>query len=107
MDDLPTFFLVGDSTMCDQVARALQQLGADDHALLGTGIVLSNHAESGESARSELTERRWPKVMSLIRQGDYLCVQLGHNDQHDPVPGFSDPAGYGKNRGAARAASPP
>ena len=85
--DLPTFFLVGDSTMCDQSHEPYNSWGQMITRFFGPDLVLSNHAESGESARSEVGERRWPKVMSLIRKGDFLCVQLGHNDQHDPVPG--------------------
>ena len=86
-DDLPTFFLVGDSTMCDQSREPYNSWGQMITRFFGPGIVLSNHAESGETARSQLGERRWPKIMSLIRKGDYLCVQLGHNDQKDSAPG--------------------
>ena len=81
--DLPTFFLVGDSTMCDQSREPFNSWGQMITRWFGPGIVVSNHAESGESTRSYLGERRWPKVMSLIRPGDYLCVQLGHNDEHE------------------------
>ena len=73
--------------MCDQSREPYNSWGQMITRFFGPGIVLSNHAESGESARSIFGELRWPKVMSLIRRGDYLCVQLGHNDQKDPAPG--------------------
>jgi len=86
-DKLPTFFLVGDSTMCDQSHEPYNSWGQMITRFFGPDIVVSNHAESGESARSFFGENRWPKLMSLIRPGDFLIVQFGHNDQHDPVPG--------------------
>jgi lysophospholipase L1-like esterase len=49
-------------------------------------IVVANHAESGESIRSSLGAGRVDKVMSLIKPGDYLFVQFGHNDMKDRSP---------------------
>jgi lysophospholipase L1-like esterase len=45
------------------------------------GIVVANHAESGETIRSFLDEQRLAKILSLIQPGDYLIIQFGHNDQ--------------------------
>jgi lysophospholipase L1-like esterase len=45
------------------------------------GVVVANHAESGETIRSFVGERRLAKVLSLIHSGDYLVIQFGHNDQ--------------------------
>jgi lysophospholipase L1-like esterase len=86
-NDLPVLFLIGDSTMTDQPREPHNSWGQMITQFFGPGIVVSSHAESGESARSMFGERRWPKVMSVIKPGDYLIVQFGHNDQHDPAPG--------------------
>jgi lysophospholipase L1-like esterase len=45
------------------------------------GVVIANHAESGETTRSFVGEQRLAKIMSLIQPGDYLFIQFGHNDQ--------------------------
>jgi lysophospholipase L1-like esterase len=47
------------------------------------GISIANHAESGESLPSFLSEKRFEKIMSAIKPGDYLFIQFGHNDQKD------------------------
>jgi lysophospholipase L1-like esterase len=44
------------------------------------GIVVANHAESGETIKSFGGELRFAKVMSVIQPGDYLFMQFGHND---------------------------
>jgi lysophospholipase L1-like esterase len=86
---LPTLFLVGDSTMTDQPREPHNSWGQMITRFFGPGIVVASHAESGESARDFIGEHRWPKVMSLLRPGDFVMIQFGHNDQHDrgPNPG--------------------
>ena len=53
----------------------------------GPGVAVANHAESGESLRSSLGARRLNKVLSLIKPGDYLFIQYGHNDQKEKGEG--------------------
>ncbi|HVW22463.1 MAG TPA: rhamnogalacturonan acetylesterase [Opitutaceae bacterium] len=86
---LPTLFLVGDSTMTDQAREPHNSWGQMITRFFGPGIVVASHAESGESARDFIGEHRWPKVMSMIKPGDFVMIQFGHNDQHDrgPNPG--------------------
>lgn len=50
-------------------------------------IGVANHGESGESLRGFPGERRWAKVMSVIRRGDYVLIQMGHNDQKEKGEG--------------------
>ncbi len=49
-------------------------------------VVIANHAESGESLGSFLGEKRWEKVMSLLKPGDTVIMQMGHNDEKDKGP---------------------
>jgi lysophospholipase L1-like esterase len=86
---LPTLFLIGDSTMTDQPREPHNSWGQMITRFFGPDIVVASHAESGESARDFIGEHRWAKVMSLIKPGDYVMIQFGHNDQHDrgPNPG--------------------
>ena len=44
------------------------------------GVAIANHAQSGESLRSSLGARRFDKVLSVMRKGDYLLTQYGRND---------------------------
>ena len=43
-------------------------------------IAVANHGESGETIAGSLGAHRFDKVFSLIKPGDYLFVQFGHND---------------------------
>jgi lysophospholipase L1-like esterase len=49
-------------------------------------IAVANHSESGETIASSLGAKRFDKVFSLMKPGDYLFVQFGHNDQKDKNP---------------------
>jgi len=40
-----------------------------------------NYALGGRSTRSFIEEGHYEKIMGLIRPGDYLLVQFGHNDE--------------------------
>jgi lysophospholipase L1-like esterase len=51
-------------------------------------IAVANHGESGESLRGFLGEKRWDKVLSIIKPGDYIFIQMGHNDQKEKGEGI-------------------
>src|SRR5262245_33172409 len=52
-----------------------------------TGVAVANHAESGESLKSSLGAKRLDKVLSLMKPGDYLLIQYGHNDEKEKGEG--------------------
>lgn len=85
-DNVPTIYILGDSTVCDQPLEPWNSWGQMLPRFLKPNIVVANHAESGESIRSSLGAGRVDKVMSLIKAGDYLLVQFGHNDMKDRSP---------------------
>jgi lysophospholipase L1-like esterase len=77
----PTLYLAGDSTMVDQDVEPWASWGQQLPRFFLPGVVVANHAESGESAISFLSEQRFAEIMSLIQPGDYFFVQFAHNDQ--------------------------
>jgi len=85
--DLPTVYIAGDSTSTDQPSEPFNSWGQMLTRFLKPDIAVANHGESGESLRSFFGENRFDKVMSLIRPGDFLLIQMGHNDQKDTAPG--------------------
>jgi lysophospholipase L1-like esterase len=87
-DDLPTVYLLGDSTICDQPSEPWASWGQMLPRFLKPGIAVANHAESGESARNSLRARRLDKVLDLIKPGDYLFMQFGHNDMKERGEGI-------------------
>ena len=83
----PTLFLLGDSTVCDQPREPYNSWGQMLTRFFKPGLSVANHAESGESLRSSLGARRLDKVLSLIKPGDYLFIQFGHNDEKEKGEG--------------------
>jgi lysophospholipase L1-like esterase len=77
----PTIYLAGDSTVVDQDVEPWAAWGQMLPRFFRSGVVVANHAESGETIKSFVGEQRLAKVMSLIQPGDYLFMQFAHNDQ--------------------------
>lgn len=77
---VPTAFLVGDSTVCDQPREPWNSWGQMLPRFFGPGVAVANHAQSGESIGSSLSARRFEKVFSQMKSNDWLFVQFGHND---------------------------
>ena len=44
-------------------------------------VAVANYAESGETATSFIAAGRLKKIVSLMKEGDYLLMEFGHNDQ--------------------------
>jgi lysophospholipase L1-like esterase len=83
---VPTIFILGDSTVCDQPREPWNSWGQMLPRFFRPGIAIANHAESGESLRSSLSAHRLDKVLSLMKSGDYLFIQYGHNDMKERGP---------------------
>ena len=94
---LPTFHIVGDSTVRSGGAGAgLWGWGERIKPFFDTNkINVVNHAIGGRSARTFFTEGRWQKVADTIKPGDFVIVQFGHNDQGR----IGDPAMKGRPDG--------
>ena len=97
MDDALTVFLLGDSTVTDQVTEPYGTWGQHLTRWLQLPVVVANHAESCQTAKGFRFQRRWDKVMELIKPGDYVFIQFGHNDLnargHDAMWPLDDQAG--------------
>jgi lysophospholipase L1-like esterase len=81
--EVPTVYILGDSTVCDQPAEPYNSWGQMLPRFLKPGVAVSNQAESGESLRSSQGAHRFDKVLSTLKSGDYLFIQYGHNDQKE------------------------
>jgi lysophospholipase L1-like esterase len=85
--DVPTLFLMGDSTVCDQPGEPYASWGQMLTAFFDDRIAIANHAESGESFRSSFSAKRLDKVLSLIKTGDLVMIQFAHNDEKEKGDG--------------------
>lgn len=93
LDHLPTIYLAGDSTVVDQDKEPWAAWGQMLPRFFDSHVVVSNQAESGETIRSFVVEKRFDKIFSTIQSGDYLFMQFAHNDQK-PGKGFVSIADY-------------
>jgi lysophospholipase L1-like esterase len=88
VEKIPTVYLLGDSTVCDQPREPYNSWGQMLTRFFKPGIAVANHAESGESLRSSLSAGRLDKVLSMMKPGDYLFIQYGHNDEKEKGEGI-------------------
>lgn len=88
-----TVYIAGDSTVVDQENEPWAAWGQMLPAFFNAHVAIANHAESGETIRSFETEKRFAKIASLIKPGDYLFMQFAHNDQK-PGRGYVSPEMY-------------
>jgi len=84
---MPTLYIAGDSTSTDQPREPFNSWGQMITRFFGPDIAVANNGESGESLRGFLGEKRFDKVMSIIKPGDFLFIQMGHNDQKEKGDG--------------------
>ena len=83
-----TVYLIGDSTVTDQMMEPWGAWGQQLPRWFKPPVLIANYAESGETTASFIGEKRWAKVLSELHAGDYVLMQFGINDQRMPVEQF-------------------
>ena len=89
-----TIFIIGDSTAANKDTTGGRQERGWGMALqncFDENIVVDNHAVNGRSSLSFINEGRWDKVLELIKPGDYVIIQFGHNDEKPKADRHTDP----------------
>jgi lysophospholipase L1-like esterase len=84
--NVPTVFILGDSTVCDQPVEPWASWGQMLPVFFKPKIAVSNQAESGETLADSIGRGRFAKVFSMMKPGDYLFMQFGHNDMKNKSP---------------------
>ncbi len=75
-------YLAGDSTVCDQGIAPYTGWGQAIPQHLRGSVTVANYADSGESSGSFLADARlWGAMVPLVRRGDIVLIQFGHNDK--------------------------
>ena len=83
--NLPSLFLIGDSTV-----RNGRGDGAGGQWGWGEPIVdyfdaakinVVNRAVGGLSSRTFMSQGHWDRVLAMMKQGDFVMMQFGHNDE--------------------------
>jgi len=88
--DVPTIYLIGDSTSCDQMADPYSSWGGMITNFFKPEVAFCNLGESGETLAGTLGEHRFDKVWSQMKPGESLFLQFGHNDMKSTAPNALD-----------------
>jgi len=83
----PTVFLCGNSTVVDQDDEPWASWGQMVTRWFNDSVCFCNMAESGETASTFIAVGRLKKALSMMKAGDYILMEFGHNDQKQKTPG--------------------
>lgn len=95
--DVPTLYILGDSTSTDQMAEPYASWGQMFTGLFEPTVAVANHGESGESISASISRGRFDKILSQIKPGDVFLVQFGHNDMKEVARNPQAPQQYHDN----------
>ena len=90
-----TIFIIGDSTAANKdtsggkVERGWGMMF--QNCFDENYIKIDNHALNGRSSLSFINEGHWAKVLELIKPGDFVIIQFGHNDEKNDITRHTDP----------------
>ncbi|MCH5240664.1 MAG: rhamnogalacturonan acetylesterase [Muribaculaceae bacterium] len=87
VDDIPTIFITGDSTVTDYDVEPYASWGQMIPRFFNDKVSFANYAESGARLDSFKERGRFEKVLSEIKPGDWVLIEFGHNDQKLKGPG--------------------
>lgn len=82
-----SIFLCGNSTVVDQPYEPWASWGQMIPRWFGPEVAISNNAESGLTAGSFLGSYRLDKILTMMKKGDYVICEFGHNDQKEKMAG--------------------
>lgn len=84
-----TVWMIGDSTMANKHAKAFPETGwgMPFSTFFNKKVVVDNRAMNGRSTLSFITEKRWQEVFDNLKEGDYVLIEFGHNDEKINKPG--------------------
>lgn len=78
-----TIYSIGDSTMANKVnpeTNPEHGWGQVLPTFFNPDVVIDNRAVNGRSTKSFINEKRWESVYKVLKPGDYVFIQFGHND---------------------------
>ncbi|WP_017797195.1 rhamnogalacturonan acetylesterase [Oceanobacillus kimchii] len=86
-------FLAGDSTMATYDVKRAPQMGWGQvlDQYFNEQVKVWNEAMPGRSTKTFIQEGRQKRIYQLIRPGDYLFVQFGHNDSKVDSNRYTEP----------------
>ena len=98
--DKTTVYLIGDSTMADKRPEAFPETGwgTPFKTFFDSSVSVDNRAKNGRSTRSFISENLWQPIVDRLKEGDYVFIQFGHNDEvKSKINSYTTPADFKGN----------
>ena len=99
----PTVWIIGDSTVssfADKYYYPRYGWGTQIDKYLDGTYEVKNIALSGRSSKSYVNDKEYNELTSGMKQGDYLLIGFGHNDEKAEADRYTDPNGDYKTAGS-------
>ncbi|HIQ73975.1 MAG TPA: rhamnogalacturonan acetylesterase [Candidatus Cottocaccamicrobium excrementipullorum] len=90
---MAAIFYAGDSTVKFNKIDSYPQTGISQAMLLflKEGVTMRSFAQNGRSTKSFMDEGRLEAIKREIKEGDFLFIQFGHNDEKPDPARHTDP----------------
>ncbi|MBN8824547.1 MAG: rhamnogalacturonan acetylesterase [Spirosoma sp.] len=94
-----TVYLIGDSTMSIKQVKAYPETGwgMPFAYFFDETVTVDNRAQNGRSTRTFIEENRWQPVVDQLKEGDYVFIQFGHNDEVPTKKSYTTEADFRTN----------
>lgn len=96
-----TVYLAGDSTAANKAEDKRPETGWGEllqQHFDPAKVKIDNRALNGRSTKSFVDEGHWQKILDVLKKGDYVFVEFGHNDEKKDKPaGYASPDDYKAN----------
>ena len=78
-----TLYIIGDSTAANKQPKAFPETGwgMELQPYFDTNVKVDNRALNGRSTKSFINEKRWEAILTTLKEGDYVLIEFGHNDE--------------------------
>ena len=99
----PTVWIIGDSTVssfADNYYYPRYGWGTQIDKYLDGTFEVKNIALSGRSSKSYVNDKEYKELTAGMKQGDYLLIGFGHNDEKAEADRYTDPNGDYKTAGS-------
>jgi lysophospholipase L1-like esterase len=95
-----TLFMAGDSTMSIKKTDKYPETGwgMPFEKMFNETVKVDNRAANGRSTKTFISEGKWRTIIDDAKEGDFVMIQFGHNDQSkDKEDRYTSPEEYKRN----------